>query len=36
MGKLSNIASHDFVQPMRVSLIIGILSFSEKHLLITV
>jgi hypothetical protein len=35
MSKLSNIASHHFVQPMRLSVIIGIPSFLEKHLLIT-
>jgi hypothetical protein len=35
MGKLSNIAFHHFIKPMGLSLVIGILSFSEEHLLIT-
>jgi len=35
MGKLSNIAFHHFIQQTGLSLIIGIPSFLEKHLLIT-
>jgi hypothetical protein len=35
MGRLSNIVFNHFAQPMGLFLIIGILSFSEKHLMIT-
>jgi hypothetical protein len=34
MSRFPNIAFHHFIKPMGLSLIVGIISFSEKHLLI--